>query len=205
MNHSKQYVLLLNRDSKLRKALLPIKRSPTGNYKQLTYERVRAYKVLFHAELEYYFEEITKSIMKSAKDKWDKNREASSTLVALMAYCTKSFASIPEHTRDQHINDDLVKRINCAYTEHFAYIKTHNHGIKEKNILALLLPIGVQIEDIDNNLLIALNNFGSDRGEIAHSTRAKLCSTPDDAEATVNNILQLLDAFDFKLVCNYPL
>lgn len=205
MNHTTQYGLLIKRDQELRRALLPPKRSPTGNYKQSTYERVQGYKLLFHAELEYYFEEITKSIMKNAKDKWDNSHEASPTLVSLMAYCTKSFSSIPEYVRDQHAVDDLTKRINCAYSEHFAYIKSKNHGIKEKNILALLLPIGVEIGDIDNGLLIALNNFGADRGEIAHSTKAKLCATPDDAEATVNNILQLLAPFDSKLMKDYHL
>ena len=46
------------------------------------------------------------------------------------------------------------------------------------------------------NLLIALENFGADRGQIAHSTRAQQNTTPEDALNTVNHILSLVDSFD---------
>ena len=203
MNHTTHYLLLQKRNTELKRALLPHKRSPTGNYKNSTYERALGYKLLIHAELEYYFEEVVKSIMKKAKDKWDSHHEATPTLVALMAYCTKSFVSVPEHTTDQNVSVDLNSRVNTAYTEHYKYIAANNHGIKEKNILALLLPIGILIDEIDNNLLIALDNFGSERGSIAHQTKAKQCVTPDDVEASVNNIFALLEPFDEKLMKNY--
>lgn len=183
--------------------MLPQKRSPTGNYKNSTYERVLGYKLLIHAELEYYFEEVTKSIMKSAKDKWDKKNEATPTIVALMAYCQKSFVAIPEHTADQHSSVDLYDRVKTAYTEHHKYISSKNHGIKENNILALFLPIGITISEIDNNLLIALDSFGSERGAIAHQTKAQQCLTPDDVEASVKNILTLLEPFDEKIVSDF--
>ena len=203
MNHTKHYSLLLKRNRELKKALLPQKRSPTGNYKNSTYERALGYKLLIHAELEYYFEEVTKSIIKKAKDNWDNQHEATPTLVALMAYCTKSFVSIPERTTDQHASVDLYERVNTAYTEHHKYISASNHGIKEKNILSLFLPVGVTINEIDNNLLIALDSFGSERGVIAHQTKAQQCLTPDDVEASVNNILALLESFDEKIAKDY--
>ncbi len=205
MRHTKHYSLLIKRNKELKKALLPQKHSPTGNYKKSTYERVLGYKLLIHAELEYYFEEVVKSIITNVKDKWDNQHEATPTLIALMAYCTKDFVSIPEHTTDQHVNVDLNKRVNTAYTEHHRYISASNHGIKEKNILALFLPVGITIDEIDNNLLIALDSFGSERGAIAHQTKAKQCITPDDVEASVNNILSLLSPFDEKLVNDYDI
>ena len=120
-----------------------------------------------------------------------------------MAYCTKSFVSVPVHTTDQHSNVDLNNRVNAAYTEHHKYITSNNNGIKEKNILALFLPIGITINEIDNNLLIALDSFGTERGAIAHQTKAQQCLTPDDVEASVNNILTLLEPFDEKMVNDF--
>ena len=60
----------------------------------------------------------------------------------------------------------------------------------------IFLPIGVRIADIDEDLLLALNNFGSERGLIAHSTRASALTTPDDALTSVNDIMTYIDAFD---------
>lgn len=205
MSHTSYYLHLKKRNNELKSALLPKRRSPTGNYKDSTYDRVSGYKLLFHAELEYYFEEVVKSIMKNAKDDWDNKNNATQTLVALVAYCKKDFFAVPERTNDQHKSEDLSFRVKKAYTEHHKFISAQNHGVKEKNILALFLPIGVTIDEIDNDLLIALDNFGTDRGAIAHGTKAKQNCSPDDAEATVDNILSLLDPFDEELVRKYQI
>ena len=205
MPHTTHYAYLVKRIDKLRKALIPKAFSPTGNYKNSTYEKVLGYKLLIHAEIEYYFEELTKSIMLIAKRKWDSTGEATKTIIALVAYCKKEFPSLPEHQNDQHAQTDLKERINTAYTEQYRYIQAMNHGIKEKNIIALLLPIGVAIDSIDNNLLIALNNFGAERGRIAHATRAQQCPTPEDAVNETTQLLALIDAFDSKMLIEYQL
>lgn len=203
MPHTQLYTHLIRREQELRKALFPRRLSPTGNYNRTTYQKIDGYKVLIHAELEYYFEEITKSLMRISKNDWDTNKKASKTLVALLAYSKKVFPSIPESQNDQNIRTDLNRRISDAYTEHYSYIQAQNHGIKEKNILALLLPVGIEVDEIDNNLLIALNNFGSDRGRIAHTTRTIQNTTPEDAQNTVAQILTLVDTFDCQMVQSY--
>lgn len=58
------------------------------------------------------------------------------------------------------------------------------------------MPIGIKISEIDEDMLIALDNFGSERGLIAHSTRASTLTTPDDALSSVNNIMTYIDTFD---------
>ena len=50
------YDTLCDRFEKLKLAFLPEEFSPTGEYEDIVYEHTRAYKVLTHAELEYYFE-----------------------------------------------------------------------------------------------------------------------------------------------------
>ena len=48
------YRNLCERFEKLQNAFLPEEFSPTGEYADIVYEHTRAYKVLTHAELEYY-------------------------------------------------------------------------------------------------------------------------------------------------------
>lgn len=199
MAHTNLFENLKKRNNALKKALLPAHLSPTGNYKDSTYEKVRAYEVLIHAELEYYFEQLAEEIMQSAWKKWTTNI-ATKAIVALVAYREKNPMALPESANDQKKKEDLKKRVNDAYTEHNKYIHSQNHGIKEKNILALFLPLGIELDSIDNNLLIALDSFGSDRGQIAHSTRAMQNVTPEDAISTVQSILSLIEAFDKFIV-----
>lgn len=203
MPHTDYYRLLMERCNKLQKSLLPRTLSPTGNYKESTYEKVRGYKILVHAELEYYFEELAKAIMTSAKAKWDKSGETTKTLLALVAYCDTKFLAAPDKINDQRAKVDLDFRIKEAYQAHYKYISMNNNGIKEKNIISLFLPVGVNIDDLDNNLMIALDSFGSDRGQIAHKTRAMQCQTPDDAKAEVRNILTMVNSFDVQMEKEY--
>nr|WP_254449422.1 hypothetical protein [Anabaena sp. UHCC 0253] len=52
----------------------------------------------------------------------------------------------------------------------FKRIINENHGLKEKNLLALLLPIGLDIKDLDTSWLVTMNTFGENRGEVAHKS-----------------------------------
>lgn len=203
MAQTAQFDLLLRRHNELQKALLPRSFSPTGNYRSSTYEKVSGYRILVHAEIEFYFEEITKEIIKKAYDRWKADGTVSRTLVALVAYCPAVFKDIPEKTSDQTASEDLQFRVKKSRDFFNTYIRTKNNGIKEKDILALLLPIGVTINDLDNDLLIALNNFGTARGQIAHSTRAQTPMDPSDAVAQVQEVINHLKSLDEKLLNDY--
>lgn len=194
--HTDKYIGLQRRLSKLRKVYLPRTFSPTGSYSDPVFEKVRAYKVLAHAEMEYYFEEVALAIAQKAYRKWQSNSKASSPLLSLVAYYDGQFPPPPEMHGGNNSARDISWRINTSYTSYNSQIRSNNHGIKEKNILSIFLPIGVKITDIDEGMLLALNNFGSERGLIAHSTRASILTTPDDALASVNNIMNYIDTFD---------
>lgn len=194
--HTEKYVKLQRRVRELRKVYLPNNFSPTGSYRDSTYEKVRAYEVLVHAEMEYYFEELALSIARRAYEKWNILHKASPSLVAMVAYYSGQYPAVPE-SHDGNISDkDVDYRIGVAYQEYNHRIRVNNHGIKEKSILSIFLPIGIQISDFDENMLIALNNFGSERGRIAHSTRASQFTTPEDALSTVTDLMSYIDLFD---------
>lgn len=197
--HTEKYIALQRRLSKLKKIYLPHNFSPTGAYSDTVYEKVRAYTVLSHAEMEYYFEEIALAIAQKAYNKWTNHKKASTPLLALVAYYTGQYPAIPESHTANRVSDDIHARINTAYREYNALIRGNNHGIKEKNLLNIFLPIGIQVSEFDEGMLIALNNFGTTRGRIAHSTRAGQLISPSDALNDVNNIMTYIDSFDAVL------
>ena len=197
--HTDKYIGLQRRLNKLRKVYLPKEFSPTGSYSDSVFEKVCAYKVLAHAEMEYYFEEIALSIAQKAYRKWQSSSKASTPLLSLVAYYDGNFPPPPDIHDGNNSEKDIDWRIETSYTSYNRQIRSANHGIKESNILSIFLPIGIKIADIDEGLLLSLNNFGSERGLIAHSTRASTLTTPDDALASVNNIMTYIDTFDQHL------
>lgn len=167
------YRNLCERFEKLQNAFLPEEFSPTGEYADIVYEHTRAYKVLTHAELEYYFEEAAKAIAQKALREWRSSNQVSKPLLALVAYYPGAFEPLPELSNGNHVQMDLEQRISTSFTAYFSYVNSENHGIKEKNLIHLFLPIGIRIDELPHDLLISANNYGSMRGAIAHSTRAQ--------------------------------
>lgn len=194
--HTDKYLRLKKRLDKLKSIYLPPVFSPTGSYSDSDFEKVRAYEVLSHVEMEYYFEEVALAIAQKAYQCWQLKRKVSPPLLSLVAYYSGQFPSIPDVHSGNNSEKDIIWRINASYTSYNSQIRSSNNGIKEKNILSIFLPIGVNITSIDEGMLLALNNFGSERGIIAHSTRALTLTTPDDALASVTNIMTYIDAFD---------
>lgn len=188
---------LVNRIKVLKRSFLPRTLSPTGNYTSSTFEKTRAFKALTHAELEFYFEQIALAIAKKAYNSWIDKEIATIPVIALVAYYSGSYKSIPDSKSGNGAGENLRQRIHMAYTDYVRLINTKNHGIKEKNILHLLLPIGIDQESISDDLLLVLNNYGSDRGNIVHSTnRANQLLTPDDAIKEVAGLMSLIIELD---------
>lgn len=204
---TKQYDHLKERFSILKSVFLPHDFSPTGDYSDEIFEKSRAYKILTHAELEYYFEQIGITIAKKAYKDWEDNGVVSKPLVALTVYYSGQYASIPEQKAGNNSDVGLNVRVNKAFTEYCRNVNAGNNGIKEKNLLKLFLPIGIELDSIPDDLIIASNNYGTIRGEIAHTTKTKQNLTPEDALAAADDILNQVKSFDQiiePLVCVVP-
>ena len=193
---SSYFEYMLNRVQVLKKTFLPRAFSPTGNYKQTTYEKACAFKVLTHAEFEYYLEEISFAIAKNAYKKWTTRKLISKPLLALAVYYSGSYKAPPEMKSGNNSDENISERVRIAFSDYSFKVKSKNNGIKEKNILQLVLPVGIEIDQLDNDLLIALNNYGSSRGQIAHSTRAKQPLTPEEALASSTELITYISALD---------
>jgi hypothetical protein len=181
MSISRRFRDLERELSRLKKQFLP-KISPTGSYSDRKLSLTIAYRVLAHAEIESYLENRAEEVVLHAKRKWDSDGNSSRTLVAIVA-----FAENKRTASASFLNDKIRFAVDIFQTT-----IRENHEIKEKNILNLMLPIGIDNNDLDTVFLANMNTFGEDRGLVAHSsaTLYRVTNLPDPA-TELNRVQQI--------------
>ncbi|MHA8106296.1 HEPN domain-containing protein [Aquirufa sp. 5-AUSEE-100C1] len=165
MANSERYNKLLSRISQLECNLLPAPKI-NGNYTKKESDMIRSYVLLSHAEIESYFEDIADSKVRKALSEWMSKRTKSNCLLAIMSYCTEE---INWNNLKKTDKDKLDYRISLV-TRHYLNKLIGNHGIKSTNLLSILLPIGIESSEIDPSWLNTMDNFGSKRGQFAHTS-----------------------------------
>jgi hypothetical protein len=186
MSKSDRFRILLKELSRLKKQFLP-KASPLSLYTDRQLSLTVAYRVLTHAEIESYLEDRVWQIVIEAKKSWIRTGKPCRTLISLVAFCGEIMDTPPDSLTPVKaskvvppekikLNKKIDLAINC-----FKRVIDQNHGVKEANLLALLLPIGIDSDDLDPILLATMNTFGEQRGLVAHSsaTLYKTVQPPD--------------------------
>lgn len=163
--------------------------SPKVNGKYTNQEQIniKAYRLLCHAEIEAYLEDIAEKCIDNVFNKW---RIAGKTNAALVHFSVFEGWGI-----DANIAKDTNTRLGHLIQKYKQKIRD-NHGIKETNIKTLFLPLGINLNSM--NILVAdLNTFGSDRGAIAHTamkTHSMLDPVVEKTRvAQIINELKILD------------
>jgi hypothetical protein len=141
----------------LEKHLLPKQFSLSGHYSREQNYKTKAYLLLAHAELESYIEDRAKSRADIALSSWQRTGVCTSVLSRLLVHHQKELEPIS--------SDGVRKAVNW-------YLKNieNNHGILERNLLSVLLPLGLTHRDLDTRLVIACHQLGRKRGEFAHKS-----------------------------------
>lgn len=209
MAESERFNTLQERLEELRKHLLPAEFSPIGEYDPLQLDMAKGYRLLTHAEFESYLEDISKATILYALQKWDGNKTPSMTIVSFLA-AYHSCWSIGDDQSNQELIDlsraranpkDSLKEIMNIASKQFISKISSNHGIKSKNFKSLILPTGVDIDELDPDMLPKLDSFGSKRGQIAHqSSKVNQQINPKDELDDVNFLLKCFRELDLKLV-----
>lgn len=187
-SYSAKYKQLSKRISLIETNYLPAIK-PRGNYTDKEQDDMRSYSFLVHAEIEFYFEEIARGTIIRALNRWKKDHNNKShILLSLVCFCKETLTT-----------PDITTRIHQA-CHYYEKVLKKNNGIKEANILNILLPIGIEKVDIDITWLNTLSAFGETRGNIAHSTaRVQNSLDPLSLKTTVNLILSEIQGIDKKI------
>lgn len=205
---STRFRALQRRLSELRKYMLPSTFSPTGIYSSRQQDRARGYRVLAHAEIESYLEDMARESVTDAIRCWKSSGRPSMILLSFLAAYHSGWDLEDERTNDEiirlarrrtRVKDTVNEAIDIAQKQ-FVTVIQNNHGIKETNFKRLVLPLGVDVDALDSTWITNLDNFGSSRGETAH--KAKMASgeiNPEDEYETVKQLLVGLKELDSKI------
>lgn len=174
---SRRFELLRRRVGELREHLLPEKFDPTGTYDDGVHERARAFRVLVHAEFEAFIEDRVEEIAQDRFLVWQSNRVTSRCIVSMVAY----------HVVAQSVNDPtsiinppqkasplVHDRVEQAKNSLINYAKRINNGIKEDNLLRLLMPLGLEGHEFDTTWLASITSWATVRGDHAHQSTVKI-------------------------------
>lgn len=209
MAQSRRFKKLKSQIYLLRKDLLPKLFNPTGTYPKKIQTQTYAFVVLTHAEIEAFFEDRVNQVSLDAIKKFKKNGYISTILSSLLAFSGISFEKPPESIspinskpKDWDEKLFLEKKLEKALKDFLSSIK-QNHGVKQKNLLKLLLPIGISPLDIDPQWLIDMDSFGFQRGIFAHSSGNEYRTTqvpdPKDELEKVERLLIEIGKIDLLI------
>lgn len=171
--------------------------NPTGIYTDRQYDRVRAFVVLTHAEIEAYIEGAASEILTAAEDTWRNKGRICRCIAALMMYGDRSI-SAPRNLSRQATRDSFEQYLFYLVKRHRKLLSRDNHGIREKNVLGIFLPLGVLEHQFDAVWLANMDSFGIQRGVVAHSSATTVQSPPDPKlmRAAVADIIQGLETLE---------
>ena len=187
---SSEYRALRTRIGELRRYLLPKQFDPTGSYRPRQFDRARAFRLLTHAEIEWYLEQVVFETANKAYDIWSTRGLITEPIVAMLAYHEGQTSTIPE-TLSGAGPPDLQNRIQKSRDYINTYARVRNNGIRERQILRLLLPVGIKEADIDPVWLSTTDSFGHNRGESAH--RSNKVTNPPDPQNELTTVMQVVD------------
>lgn len=175
MARSARFKELQRRLRELRRHMLPANFSATGEYSPRELDRARGFRLLAHAEIEAFLEDVTFDAAKRSVSAWSRDRTTGDTLFCLIAHYHHGFAvdpleapPFPDSSRPK-MKESIKELVDVAMKQ-YKSIHINNNGVKEDNIVRLILPIGIRKDDLDPLWITNLNEFGKQRGDLAHST-----------------------------------
>lgn len=119
---------------------------PTGTYTDAQYDRMSAFRLLAHAEIERFIELLIEDAL-------------SRFIANILAWKTAGCSSHLVDSVVSHMDKKLRKEVRS------------NHGVKSENVLSLLKPVGLNGTHLDNLWLQTMDTYGEIRGGHAHNSR----------------------------------
>lgn len=151
---------LLTRLDNLEGHFLPASFSLTGRYTRRQRDHIKAFLLLIHAELESYFEDRARKLVANAHARYQSKGVCTPLLSRLLVYhCAAKDELSP-------VSPNSASKAVNYYLDHLE----KNHGIKERNLLTIFLPLGIGHAELDAQLIAACNQLAQKRGQFAHAS-----------------------------------
>jgi hypothetical protein len=132
----------------------------TGRYSARQKDHTKAFLLLVHAELESYFEDRARTLVTNAEARYQSKGICTPVLSRLLLYHN----AVKEELGP--VSPNAVSKAINYYLDHLG----KNHGIKEKNLLTIFLPLGIGHAQLDAQLVAACNQLAQKRGQFAHAS-----------------------------------
>ena len=168
-------------------------------------DKIRAYFLLAHAEIETYIENCLSEIVTKSYEKWKAEGTVDSVLLGLVAYYHPAIDKKDPEKNEKTLRDLGAHGIVELSKKAFDYRLRNNHGVKSKHIEKMLKVCGFDLET-NSNFLADLEGFSTTRGEYAHNASSESrrnYEPPKSARRTVDKIiaqLDILEAHRVKLI-----
>jgi len=174
--NSKRYHQLSSRLSILKNHFLPKQFSPTGTYSRKQLDLARGYRLLAHAEVEAFIEDIAWDALLKKVALWKSKRKASDLIICFLSCYHSGWGtgfdeeglspqSSKAHTKAA---EEAAESVVDIAVGQFRELVSKNHGVREINLRRVVLPIGVRISGLDQSWINTMDTFGKLRGEVAH-------------------------------------
>lgn len=209
MPPSPQFKQLQSRLKKLKKRFLSSRPDASGQYSEKAKDFARSYRILAHAEIESYVRSRADEIVRDALKLWREKRVSHRVVVTMLACWNKNWsddnsAEVPFPNKDKKDSkkegitvDDLVNRSFKAYQGKVEKV----YGIRPADLNELVMPLGIHIgeEDFGATWLAGMENFGIQRGRVAHGGEAGSRDiSPDDDRRRMDDLMPGLERLDSK-------
>lgn len=196
----------------LRRCLLPARFSDLGIYHDAARIALRtlSFRVMAHAEIEAYLEERSLEIANSAALAWRTQQWVSLTTLSLLGFSGHHLSTPPDTLKAPGKNQEkswpdktqIGNRLKTAINSYVKYVRVDNHGVRERQLMAMLIPLGIAPSDLDPLAVADIDNFGHQRGEAAHNSTAGQITIGIDPKAeleAVQKIIRHLGPIDILL------
>jgi len=194
------------RIDELRHLLLPDPFDPTGSYLEELRVTTLAlsFRVLAHAELETYFEDRVLEVARTALKAWEDHSHVSVVTFHLIGFSGQSldrppkslFAVEAQKVKEWPARTSIQDRFSRCVSDFVRRVTYENHGVKEQNIMEMFVPIGFNMNLCDNVFLQMMNQFGTNRGAVAHTSGAGVIRKAVDPKDEHDAVLEILKALE---------
>lgn len=135
--------------------------------------RALSFRILMHAEIESFIEDRASELGNAGWAAWHQKRLSNDVVLGLLSYSGVELMKAPGKLggdpANQKAYEDMAIVLEKA-NRVWRHDLKNNHGIKEANVLSMLLPLGISANSLDATLLADLSSYGTSRGEAAHKS-----------------------------------